>query len=151
MIDKEKAGKVLDELVKVGLISKAAAVAYANTVEMGISFALFSIQTLGPVVGNRYIAEQFVEYLEHDQKVALDQISVPEMILGECSGKQKWHTKEHFETIEKFFEAESGEPWHPSLRDKHKPLPDVATWFNDRPYSSKLAIKILTTVYKNDA
>lgn len=148
MIDKERAGKALEELVKSGFVSRPASVAYANTVETGISFALLCVKMLGPVIGNRYISEQFVEYIEQGQKTALDQISVPETILLECTGHQKWHKKEHFETMEAFFAAESAEPWHACLREKYKPTEDAAKWFNDRPYSFKLAVRILTTVYK---
>jgi len=146
-IDKEKAGKALEGLAK--LIPGPQVIFYANTVEQGLSYADFCLQTLGLEAGNRYLAEQYVEYLEYMVKAAFDKISVPEVVLAELSAKQEWHKPANFATAESFFSAEAGEPWHPSLRGKYtKPTPEVTTWFNDRPYSFKLAVKILTTVYK---
>lgn len=146
-IDKEKAGKALEELVKAGL-SREHVVFYANTVEQDLSYAHFCITAMGSAVGDRYLSEQFVEFLEYGVKVEFDKISVPEVILAEVTQRQDWHKPAHFANAEAFFNAESGEPWHPSLRAKYKATPDVAAWFNDRPYSFKLAVKILTTVYK---
>lgn len=145
-IDKEKAGKALEGLSK--LISGPPLVFYANTVEQGLSYADFCFNTLSQDVGKQYLSEQYVEYLESNVKAAFDKISVPEVILAELSQRQDWHKPEHFANAEAFFSAEASEPWHPSLRAKYKPTPDAATWFNDRPYSFKLAVKILTTVYK---
>jgi hypothetical protein len=146
-INKEKAGKALEGLVKAGLPGDRV-VFYANTVESGQSFAMFCLQTLGPEAGNRYLSEQYVEYLEYRIKAAFDNISVPEVMLSEISDNQEWHKIDHIATPEAFFGAEAAEPWHPSLREKHKPTPAVATWFNDRPWSYRMTVKVLTTVYK---
>lgn len=145
-IDKEKAGTALEGLAK--LIPGPQVIFYANTVEQDLSYAEFCLQTLGPKVGERYLSEQYVEYLEYMVKAAFDKVSVPEVVLAELSGKQDWHKADNFATVEALFSAEAGEPWHPSLREKYKPTPEVTTWFNDRPFSSKLSIRILTTVYK---
>lgn len=146
-IDREKAGKALDELVKRGM-PREEAVSHANGVERDLSFALFCVQTLGPVVGNRYVSEQFVEYLEYGAKIEFDKVSVPEVLLTELLTRQEWHKPDHVASMETFFRAEAAEPWHPSLRDKYQPVSDAAAWFNDRPYSFKLAVRILTSVYK---
>lgn len=149
MIDKKKAMEALGGLIKQGRAEPADATKYQKSVDQGLSYADVILLELGEETGSSYLKEEFVQALHFSKRrVEFDKLSVPEILLIENSEFEPWHKAEYsLLSGQKKFEQEAAEPWHPSLRKKFIPDPEVSMWFNRHPRFFEESIKILATVY----
>lgn len=151
MIDKAKAVAAIAKMVQEGRASQEDAQKYQKTVDLGLSYADLILSELGKEMGTRYLQEEFVQGLELEKKrLPFDTLSVPEVLLLE--NKEPWHRASYSALPgAKKFSQEAAEPWHPSLRSRFSPDPEVSAWFNSHPQYFEMGVRILATVYRDTA
>lgn len=151
MISRKRAWASLDILVDRGLVTPDQSKSYGDLIRDGTSYKDLMVAELGIVMGHLYIAEEEAQkHILHGLRMNLSFISVPEALLSEEDMNQEpWHLEHYSELRSKErFEAEAGEPWHLSLRERFRPDPKVVLWFHKNKDVASASAKIVEIAYR---